>query len=189
MCAACDMSFVGFAVPQLPMLASYADALRQGWSPNNLNDVSGEHLAAIGADPQAFLATLADDQSPRTRVLADGRVVPLLPMRVRWIWDGTFCGVIGLRWQPGSERLPEYVLGHIGYAVVPWKRGHGLAKKALRHMLSEAREVGLAHIDITTDRDNVASQRVVLANGGRHIEDFVSAEHGPAQRHLYRITL
>lgn len=183
------MTFVGFAAPQLPMLASYADALRQGWSPNNLHDVSGEQLAAIAADPQAFLATLADNQPPSTRVLEDGRVVPLLPMRTRWIWDGTFCGVIGLRWQPGTDELPDYVLGHTGYAVVPWKRGHGFAKRALRHILSEAREVGLQHLTITTDEGNIASQKVVLANGGEFVETFAIVLYGPTRRHRYRITL
>jgi predicted acetyltransferase len=189
MCAACDMTFVGFAAPQLPMLASYADALQRGWSPNTLRDVSGEQLAAIAADPQAFLATLADHQPPRTRTLDDGRVVQLLPMRVRWIWDGAFCGAINLRWQPGTEDLPDFVSGHVGYAVVPWKRGHGLAKRALRHILSEAREVGLKHLDITTDDANVASQKVILANGARFIKVFVHAEFGPERRHLYRIDL
>jgi predicted acetyltransferase len=189
MCAACDMTFVGFAVPQLPMLASYVDALQQGWSPNTLRDVSAEQLALVAQDPQAFLATLADEQPPRTRTLDDGRVVPMLPMRTRWIWDGTFCGAINVRWQPGTEDLPDYVSGHVGYTIVPWKRGHGLAKRALRHMLTEAREVGLKHIDITTNETNIASQKVVLANGGTFIDAFVNAEYGPEQRHLYRIIL
>lgn len=180
---------VNFLMPTALMLASYADALRTGWSPSNVRDVSGEQLTALADDAAAFLATLADGQPPRTRVLDDGRVVPLLPMRTRWIWDGMFCGVINLRWQPGTEALPPYVSGHSGYAVVPWQRGRGLATKALRHILSEARDVGLRHIDITTDADNVASQKVVLFNGGRLIEAFVTMELGPEPRHLYRIML
>jgi predicted acetyltransferase len=42
------------------------------------------------------------------------------------MWDGEFCGSIGLRWLPGTEELPPHCLGHIGYAVVPWKRRLGL---------------------------------------------------------------
>lgn len=189
MCSACDLSFVGFAMPQSAMLESYTDALRRGWSADTTRDVSGEHLARIAADPQAFLASLADDRVPGDRTLADGRVMPNLPMRVRWIWDGDFCGAINLRWQPGTSALPEHVLGHIGYAIVPWKQGHGLAKRALRHMLSEAREVGLECVDVTAEDANVASQRVILANGGALIDSFVSSLHGPASRHRYRITL
>ena len=194
MCSRCDLTFVGLAMPQLPMLASYADALRQGWSPHTERDVSQAQLAEIIADPQAFLAGLADEQPPgRTRVLPYGRVVPILPQRVRWIWDGEFCGAINLRWAPGlttgSTDLPDYVLGHIGYGIVPWKRGHGLAKRALRHMLVEAREVGLPHVDISTAEDNIASQRVILANGGILQETFVNPQFGDTRRHLYRIAL
>ena len=64
MCSLCDLTFVGLAMPQLPMLASYADALRQGWSPHTDRDVSAAQLAEIAADPQGFLASLADDQPP-----------------------------------------------------------------------------------------------------------------------------
>lgn len=190
MCSRCDLTFVGLAMPQLPMLASYADALRKGWSPNTVVDVSAQQLAAIAADPQAFLATLADHQpSGRTRELSDGRVVDILPQRVRWIWDGEFCGAINLRWAAGRNDLPDSILGHIGYAIVPWKRGHGLAKRALRHILAEAREVGLGHVDISTAAGNPASQRVIVANGGVLIETFVNPEFGETRRHRYRINL
>lgn len=189
MCSACDMSFVGFAVPQLPMLASYVDALQQGWSPNTLQNVSAEQLRHVAADPQGFLAALADERPPGTRNLDDGRVVALLPMRVRWIWDGAFGGAVNLRWQPGTEDLPDYVSGHIGYSIVPWKRGHGLAKKALRHILSEAREVGLRHVDLTTDDSNVASQRVILANGGVFVRSEPVSAYTAMPKHLYRIIL
>lgn len=82
------------------------------------------------------------------------------------MWDGEFCGSIGLRWQPGTTELPPHCLGHIGYAVVPWKQGLGFAKAALAQLLPEARAAGLSCVDLTTDPWNVASQRVILANGG-----------------------
>ena len=63
--------------------------------------------------------------------------VPRLPGFVRWLWDGEFCGQIGFRWQPGTEALPPHCLGHIGYAVVPWKRGKGYATRALAMLLPE----------------------------------------------------
>lgn len=165
--------FIGFAMPQLPMLASYVDALRRGFSPCTDVDASAEVLAAVTRDPEAYIASLADDQPPGgTRSLSDGRVMPLLPMRMRWIWDGAFCGVVNLRWQPGTTALPDHVLGHVGYAIVPWRRGHGLAKRALRHILSEAREVGLDAVTICTTADNPASQAVIRANGGGTPEPF-----------------
>jgi len=41
------------------------------------------------------------------------------------MWDDEFAGSIGFRWQPGTSALPPHCLGHIGYAVVPWKQGRG----------------------------------------------------------------
>jgi predicted acetyltransferase len=40
-------------------------------------------------------------------------------------------------------------------------------------ILPEARAVGLPYVEITTDTDNVASQRVILANGGALVEHFI----------------
>lgn len=172
------------------MLESYAAALRHGWSPNNTRDVSGEELAEIAHDPDAFIAARRDDVGAGALItLPDDRQVPRLPQRIRWIWDGEFSGLIGMRWQPGTNELPQHVLGHIGYAVVPWKRGHGLAKRALRHMLEEAREVGLSRLEISTEAENMASQKTILANRGRFARTVVNELYGPTERKLYVIDL
>jgi predicted acetyltransferase len=44
--------------------------------------------------------------------------------------------------------------------------------RALAQLCPLARDVGLPWIELTTDLDNVASQRVILANGGEPIEQF-----------------
>ncbi len=88
------------------------------------------------------------------------------------MWDGEFCGSIGFRWQPGTHELPSYCLGHIGFSVVPWKRRKGYATRALALLLPDVHEEGLAHVEITTDVDNVASQRVITVNGGVLVEQF-----------------
>ncbi len=108
--------------------------------------------------------------------LPDGSQVPRLPGYRRWLWDGEFCGSINFRWQNGTEDLPPHVLGHIGYAVVPWKRGRGYAAKALALLLPEASVRGLRWVELTTNPDNVASQKVILANGGILVERFVKPE-------------
>jgi predicted acetyltransferase len=176
MCQMCDLTFFGLAEPQLPMLASYASALEQGWSPSSSRDISGEQLDALKADPKLFLIDLVNQEGMET--LPDGTTRPRLPRRLRWMWDGEFCGSINLRWQPGTTTLPPDVHGHIGYSVVPWKRGHGLAKRALRLILREAREVGLDRVVLTTEPENIASQTVILSNGGHRIGDrVVSHQH------------
>ena len=57
-------------------------------------------------------------------------------------------------------------MGHVGYSIVPWKRGRGYATEALRRILPQARAEGLVRVVITCDDDNDASKRVILANGG-----------------------
>jgi predicted acetyltransferase len=104
------------------------------------------------------------------------------------MWDGEFCGSIGFRWQPGTTDLPPTCLGHIGYAVVPWKRRLGYATRALALLLPEAKRTGLAFVEITTDESNVASRRVIEANGGVVFERFNKpAEWGGAPSVRYRI--
>jgi predicted acetyltransferase len=173
--------------PNLAQLPAYAAALERGWSPNNVRDVSKEQLDAIRADASAFIASLVAQGG--TVRLPDGSDVPKLPMHARWMWDGEFVGYISLRWQPGTDDLPEYVLGHIGFAVVPWKRRRGYATQALGLMLEQAREVGLARVEITADTNNIASQRVIEANGGWLVREFVNTRFGSQPKLLYLIDL
>lgn len=166
---------VQLVVPALPYLHSYAMALERGWSPNNERGLaaSRDELAQIQSDPAAFVASLDDRQGKGLPVpMPDGSLVPRLPGFRRWIWDGEFAGSIGLRWQHGTAALPPYCLGHIGYAVVDWKQRQGYATAALLGMLEEARALGLPYVELTTDPDNLASQKVILAAGGAFHERF-----------------
>ena len=162
-------------VPSEAYLPGYKDALQRGWSPNNERGLAAalDELAQIEANPAAFLALLDDREGKGPPVpTPDGSFVPRLPGFRRWMWDGEFCGSIGLRWQRGTEALPPHCPGHVGYAVVPWKRRRGYATAALRAILPEARAEGLARVEITTEPDNVASQRVIEANGGVLVERY-----------------
>ncbi len=125
----------------------------------------------------AFLASMEDREAKGPPItLPDGSAAKRLPGFRRWLWDGEFCGSIGLRWQPGTTALPPHCLGHIGYAVVPWKQHRGYAKSALRLILPEAKAVGLPYVEITADPDNIASQRVIEANGGIFVEHFIKPQ-------------
>lgn len=64
-----------------------------------------------------------------------------------------------------NEQLLQYG-GHIGYAVLPAKRGQGCATQILSLMLQYAKEIGLARVLLTTNAPNIASQRVIEKNGG-----------------------
>ena len=179
--------------PALEHLPSYKAALERGWSPDNVRllEATREQLEAIEKDPVEFLASLDDPEAkgpPLT--LPDGTKVARLPGFRRWIWDGEAAGSIGFRWQRGTSVLPSHVLGHIGYAVVPWKRGRGYATAALRLMLDEARAVGLDYVEITAKPGNPASQKVITTNGGRLVGRFFEdAAYGGAESLRFRIDL
>jgi predicted acetyltransferase len=173
-------------------LAGYVAALKRGWSADNLRGAAAarEQLEAIAAGATAFLDRQVDREAKGPLVtLPDGSTIARLPGFACWMWDGEFCGSIGFRWQRGTAELPPHVLGHIGYSVVPWKRQRGYATRALRDMLPHVWAEGLPYVHVTTDPDNIASQRVIEANGGRLVERFIMPpQYGRAEGLRYRIT-
>ena len=178
--------------PARDYLPSYVAALEGGWSPDNIRGAvaAQEELERIAADADTFLASLVDKEGGGSIALPDGTTTSRLPGYRRWLWDGEFCGSIGLRWQRGTEALPSHCLGHIGYAIVPWKRGRGYATRALHEVLREAKTEGLRYVEITTAPDNVASQRVIQRNGGVFVEEFVTPPALGGRRELrYRVSL
>ena len=155
-------------------LASYRAALERSWSPSTTDPgLSRVELERIDADPAAFLAAKDDLHATGQPItLPDGSVVARLPGYQRWIWEDDFVGVINMRWQPSTATLPPHVLGHIGYSVTPWNRRRGYATAALRELLPQLPALGLPYVEITTDVDNIASQKVITVNGGVLVERF-----------------
>jgi predicted acetyltransferase len=179
--------------PDAAALPAYVAALEQGWSPDNVRGkaAADDQLAAIAADAAGFLAALDDPEARGGPIpQPDGTFTERLPGFHRWIWDDGFCGSISLRWRPGTEDLPPTCLGHVGYAVVPWKQGRGHATAALAMILPDARAQGLRWIDLTTDPANLPSQKVITANGGVLLERFIKpAIFGGAEGLRFRIPL
>src|SRR5262245_32747508 len=179
--------------PSREYLPGYIAALERGWSPDNLRGLAAarEELERIARDADAFLASLVDSEATSGPItLPDGTRVPRLPGYRRWLWDGEFCGSIVFRWQRGTEALPSYCLGHIGYSVVPWKQRRGYATRALREVLRDAKAEGLRYVEITTAPDNVPSQRGIEANGGVFVEEFITPPTlGSKRERRYRVNL
>lgn len=187
------MAGIALIKPSLEALPGFADACRRGWSRDN---VGGEKtaradLARIAADPAAFVESLDDPEARGGPItLPDGTKAQRLPGYHRWIWDGEFAGSVGFRWTPGTPDLPPHVLGHMGYAVVPWKQGRGYATQALALLLQDARAMGLPYVELTTLPDNIASQKVITANGGVLVERFEKpAGYGGGETLRWRISL
>ena len=179
--------------PESKHLSSYIDALNRDWSPDNVRGkvTADAQLLSIEADPAKFLASLDDPEAKGPPItLPNGTIVPRLPGFVRWMWDGEFCGSINLRWQHGTSELPPHVLGHIGYSVVPWKQRKGYATQALNSVLHDARVLGLSFVELTTDPDNIPSQRVIESNHGILVERFMKdVAYGSACSLRWRIPL
>lgn len=183
---------IALVVPAQQYLPSYISALEKGWSPDNLRPEAGqEELEQIRLDESKFLSRFTDLEAKAGDIkLPNGTMVARLPGFRRWIWDDEFCGSIGFRWQKGTEELPDYCLGHIGYAVVPWKQKQGYATQAVKLLLPHAKAIGLSYVTITTEPDNLPSQKVILASGGRLIERFHKLPaYGGAESLRYRIDL
>lgn len=191
------MSTMQLVRPARLHLAAYRAALQRGWSADTVRGAvaAQEELQRIADDADLFLAQQHDLQAAGPVVtLPDGSQVARLPSLRLWMWDAAgsdpFIGSVGLRWAAGGVALPPHVLGHIGYAVVPWQQQRGHATRALAQMLPVARAQGLASVELTTDPDNMASQRVITANGGVLMGSFdkgAAYGHRPGLR--FRITL
>jgi predicted acetyltransferase len=113
-----------------------------------------------------------------------------VPSTVYWYVSGEhYLGTLVIRHRLTPE-LAE-AGGHVGYHVVsPWRR-QGHATRMLGAGLVECRGLGLERVLLTCAADNVASRKVILANGGVPdgqargedrfwIELDDSAEHGTA---------
>ncbi|MFT4183218.1 MAG: GNAT family N-acetyltransferase [Rhizobium sp.] len=154
--------------PQLGDLAGFEDAMARGWSPDPRRQRDKAYidteLKILRQDRTGFLARLTSGDVVATSV-ADRRLERLV-RRPFWIWDGEFCGYITLRHLPGTTQLPLHVPGHVGYSIVPWKRGRGYATRALQLVLPIAEQAGFARLSVVCDESNHASRRVIEKAGG-----------------------
>jgi predicted acetyltransferase len=107
----------------------------------------------------AYLARLADEA--RGVGLPEGYV----PVTTYWGFaDEEVVGRLALRHHL-SEPLRR-IGGHIGYVVLPARRGGGLATEMLRRALPLAKERGIDRVLLTCDEANLASIRVIEKCGG-----------------------
>mgnify|MGYP001183576954 FL=1 len=76
--------------------------------------------------------------------------------------------------------------GHIGYGLRPSERGKGFGKKMLALALKKAKELGLNKVLVTCDKDNIASAKTIIANGGV-LENELVYEGVPIQRYWIQL--
>lgn len=124
----------------------------------------GEYLdldhARLAADFEPYLAGLAEEANP-TLTSPLGRV----PETTWWYMaNGQFLGRISIRHRL-TPKLSRFG-GHIGYDVRPSARRMGHATRMLGLALPLAHRLGIGSALLTCDADNIASRKVIEANGG-----------------------
>lgn len=88
-----------------------------------------------------------------------------VPSTTYWWTDGDqYLGRVNLRHHL-NEHLSE-IGGHIGYDVRPTARRQGHATAMLAAVLPRAAAIGIEKALVTCDADNIASRKVIEANGG-----------------------
>jgi RimJ/RimL family protein N-acetyltransferase len=137
------------------------------------DDASAVYDACQDAEIQRWIPVI-----PRPYTMADalafvrGEAAPDITHSLAVTEKGTLVGAIGMRVSDQSRT------GHIGYWCAPQARGHGVTTRALR-LVSRfgLEELGLERLELITDPDNRASQRVAEKVGFR--QEGVLRSHLP----------
>jgi predicted acetyltransferase len=130
----------------------------------------GEDFLGAGAanDWSAYVAQCAEEAQGIVRDPARVAQTVLLLVRVSAHAtppaQATLLGVAKLR-HTLTPTL-EDIGGHIGYSIRPGERGKGYGDLILALTLERARTLGLSHVLLTCDSDNIRSARVIVRNGG-----------------------
>jgi len=147
------------------------------------NDEIMQGVAGLDAarSYEAWLKRLNDSLTEET--VQPGLVPSTTYLGVR-ISDNKVIGMIDIR-----HRLNDYLFrlgGNIGYSVRKSERRKGYAKAMLGLALEKCRKLGLERVLVTCYKDNLASAKTILANGGV-LENEIVESTGITQR--YWITL
>ena len=94
-------------------------------------------------------------------------------------------GAINIRHSLNEDLLREG--GHIGDGIRPSERRKGYATEMIRLALIECRKLGIEKVLMTCDRDNIASAKSIVKNGGILENEFINSDGVMEQR--YWITL
>lgn len=129
---------------------------------------------------EEWYSTFCDNLTEET--VRDGLVPATTYMAIAT--DGRLIGMIDIR-----HRLNDYLLnfgGNIGYSIRKSERQQGYATEMLALALTEFVKLNIKKVLITCDKDNIASAKTMINNGGK-LENEVAEGNRITQR--YWITL
>lgn len=134
---------------------------------NMLQDIdkeeNGFHNEAKGLKYKEFKVYLKANKK-----MAEGKDLPeeYVPQTLYWLFvEDKPVGMAKLRHYL-NESLREKG-GHAAYAIRKSKRGQGYGKLVLRELIKKVEEKEIDELLLTCDDDNLASRRVIEANGGK----------------------
>jgi predicted acetyltransferase len=146
--------------PTVDLHGSFLAALAEFQAEGRLTELDAESLRDAGcfANYVAGLHAEARSETPRPANWVPGTTL--------WYVDeDEFVGTLQIRhWL--TDQLRE-VGGHIGYEVRPSARRRGHATRMLALALPIAHDLGIDPALVTCDETNVASRKVIEANGGQ----------------------
>jgi predicted acetyltransferase len=160
---------------------SYVVALKEGFRRGAQEAISDRRIRQIEGDFAGYVAAITD-QRGRIR-LPNGEIVPKVPFSVLWLVEGDqFIGEASIRHELNAYLMQEG--GHVGYGIRPSRQRQGYGRLILALTLEECRAVGLERVLVTCLQDNVASARIIEANGGQ-LENVIPdpAGRGPLRRY------
>ncbi len=97
--------------------------------------------------------------------------------------DHKIVGIVDLRYQL-NDFLKDF--GNCGYSVRPSERRKGYAGEILRQICLAAREHGLKQLQLSVEKDNVASIKTIEKNGGNYCRSFIFDDE---EAYIYLINL
>lgn len=97
--------------------------------------------------------------------------------------DNRIIGIADLRYEL-NDFLKD--LGNCGYSVRPSERNKGYASEILKQICALAKEHGLDNLQLSVERENTASIKTILRNGGRYSRSF---KFGNEEADVYSINL
>lgn len=83
--------------------------------------------------------------------------------------DNKIVGIADLRYQL-NDFLKDF--GNSGYSVRPSERKKGYATEILRQICLIAKEYGLKQLQLSVEKDNIASIKTIEKNGGTYFRSF-----------------
>jgi predicted acetyltransferase len=163
-----ELDALRLTVPQARFRDSFIEAMRE--------------MQATGEDDElpAPIETIAEDFPGFVERILDFSANPVgtfVPQSPFWITLGdAYVGRLDIRHRL-NDQLRSFG-GHIGYDIRPSMRRRGYGTRALALGLVEARKLGLERVLVTTSEHNVASRKIIEANGGV-LEDMIPTRFRP----------